>query len=865
MAEEDLGGVVIEISADVKPLLDGTEKAVAALQSIEKSTGSTATGMNQLNATATAVGAALVGMTDQGKQANALLEQIAASLKRTSEPQGDGISQATRQLAAMAQQVKIAQIAMDFGGRAAAQYAARIKMAGDASDAEKQQMIALAGRMYDLRASSAQAGKGFKGMIGMLQQAGYQIGDFAVQVQAGQSALVAFSQQGSQLLGAFGPYGAIAGALLTLGTIIGAQLFDSAQTGKSGLDLLKSASQDLDRIIRIGKDGIAAYSDEFYQLSQRNKQLAEDMKNVAIAEYIEAQVKAHKDLKAAMDDSVGGLSQVKGFFSSTVVSIDQANAALVRSKITAINWNEAYAQLIAQASVFNNDWSTVGQTVDAVAKRYGISAQKAFELVKAEALANAQPTNEHYQGVLAILEPYIRNTDDAGKATFAFYKTITDNMYALDQGKAKIDALSGSVKSYGSSIDDLMKRSRREAELTKRTGVERAKLQAQYDAEDNGATKEQTAELEANYVAAYKNTAAHNASVKAQNKSASEAQHATDALAKLKAQTDLSTESVRQRKLEEAKLQAVQSLGAGATAKQKKDAEIYAQQIFEKQEAVDKLAKSQQAQKAAEQEIASAKVAVNPTTGTAQDPLAEITLQEQQKEALYKKFRDEGLINEQTYQDALNAIRQEAGFKGVQITQDNEAKATEKQKAMLDNMASGFGDLTDVIGEGVGKQTAAYKAMFVVSKSFALASAMLSAQVAIGKAMEAGFPLDMALVAKAVAASGEVISTIGSIAFSGGKKYGGAVNAKSMYRVGENGPEIYQANNGNQYMVPGQRGQILPNGGAQGIQQNISFTINTTGGIDNATMNQMAQMMKQVSLATIKDQQRPNGLLQRSR
>jgi hypothetical protein len=49
-----------------------------------------------------------------------------------------------------------------------------------------------------------------------MQQAGYQIQDFIVQVQGGQSALVAFSQQGSQLAGAFGPGGAVVGALLLL-------------------------------------------------------------------------------------------------------------------------------------------------------------------------------------------------------------------------------------------------------------------------------------------------------------------------------------------------------------------------------------------------------------------------------------------------------------------------------------------------------------------------------------------------------------------------------------------------------------------------------------------------------------------------
>jgi hypothetical protein len=33
-----------------------------------------------------------------------------------------------------------------------------------------------------------------------------------------------------------------------------------------------------------------------------------------------------------------------------------------------------------------------------------------------------------------------------------------------------------------------------------------------------------------------------------------------------------------------------------------------------------------------------------------------------------------------------------------------------------------------------------------------------------------------------------------------------------MYRVGENGkPEIYQASNGSQYMIPGDNGRVISN------------------------------------------------------
>lgn len=53
-----------------------------------------------------------------------------------------------------------------------------------------------------------------------IQQAGYQVGDFAVQVASGQSAMVAFTQQGTQLISMFGPKGAVAGAVLAIGGAI---------------------------------------------------------------------------------------------------------------------------------------------------------------------------------------------------------------------------------------------------------------------------------------------------------------------------------------------------------------------------------------------------------------------------------------------------------------------------------------------------------------------------------------------------------------------------------------------------------------------------------------------------------------------
>lgn len=52
----------------------------------------------------------------------------------------------------------------------------------------------------------------------------------------------------------------------------------------------------------------------------------------------------------------------------------------------------------------------------------------------------------------------------------------------------------------------------------------------------------------------------------------------------------------------------------------------------------------------------------------------------------------------------------------------------------------------------------------------------------------------------------------GILALSGKRKNGGPVSAGGMYQVGEGGmPEIYQANTGKQYMIPGDNGRVISN------------------------------------------------------
>lgn len=81
-------------------------------------------------------------------------------------------------------------------------------------------------------------------MNAMFQNAGYQIGDFAVQVQSGQNVLVAFSQQGAQLAGLLpGLTGALTGVGLVVGTSLLRAFTEGSTMFKSFSDLISEASE----------------------------------------------------------------------------------------------------------------------------------------------------------------------------------------------------------------------------------------------------------------------------------------------------------------------------------------------------------------------------------------------------------------------------------------------------------------------------------------------------------------------------------------------------------------------------------------------------------------------------------------------
>lgn len=139
---------------------------------------------------------------------------------------------------------------------------------------------------------------------------------------------------------------------------------------------------------------------------------------------------------------------------------------------------------------------------------------------------------------------------------------------------------------------------------------------------------------------------------------------------------------------------------------------------------------------------------------------------------------------------------------------------TAKNQQMLQSGQQLFGELASAAQTFAGEQSGIYKALFAASKAFALADAAVKIQQGIAGAAALPFPANIPAIASVIAATSGILSAISGTSFSG-RLHGGPTQAGQAYRVNENGaPELFQAANGQQFMIPNTRGEVVSNADA---------------------------------------------------
>ena len=176
------------------------------------------------------------------------------------------------------------------------------------------------------------------------------------------------------------------------------------------------------------------------------------------------------------------------------------------------------------------------------------------------------------------------------------------------------------------------------------------------------------------------------------------------------------------------------------------------------------------------------------------DELEQLEAEYAEKLEKLQKFHEDQLISETEFLEARDNLRKDFEKSQAKVKSNKNqffsAEDLENLQTFSDGMLS-LGDAFSNLTENMSQSSAAYKALFVVEKSFAIASATANAIVAWTKALSTSTTWyeSLANYASAVALTTGIISQISSLTMH---DKGGSIPAGGLGIVGEYGPELIQ-------------------------------------------------------------------------
>lgn len=877
---ENLGGIDITISLDTAQLLDGAKDVQDALKQIDSASNKTGKELDGLDKSTSDTGSAFTELAGYANSMDSTLKKLNTNVsgiarameqaKASTGSAGSEFSRAEAILEGLGNQLAVLEEAQLGSARSAAILAAQLRAGSAATEEEKKAIGELTGRLFDMKNSAETGAKGNGKWKGSMQQAGYQVQDFIVQVQGGQSALVAFSQQGSQLAGAFGPGGAVIGAIIALSTVVAGTLVASLGNGKNAIDALKDAIETTDKVISISQNGVGALSEKYAALARVNIQVATLMRNQAEIELQSALAKVSTEVQKASKDFIGFGDSLVSSLGGGYASVKLFNDYLSTLSITTNDFSEAMKQAAASGRAGQTTMQSMIATVGALAGKFDLTDQQAYEFAKQLSDIAKNPSDDKLNALVGKLQEFGSGASKGAETAQKYADKLLQIVNSSADATIRLKALKEMTDSLTSSQDKALKQARQELFITRQTGDEKMKAQAWRDAENQG-IKEGTQAFRDYYnvrLQTYQqqeaNTQASKAGAKATREAASAAKSSANAeesitkkLQNLRAASDLTTESIEKRRIEEAGLRAQQSLGSSATQQQMAEAKALG-------EANEKAAISIQKRKEADQGYKQLQGAASPVAGVDNNFQAQMQSLNQYAALYPQKIAEieatRAAIEKQYRDQRTAAMWAEWSQQNVatQLFADTLQTSMNTVSSSITGILNGTQSLNDALGNIANTVLSSVVQSFVqmgvewVKSAITGSSAQIAATAATTSAAVAGTATTTAASVSSAAATtaawtpAAIVASIGSFggaaaigigaviaamalssSLAGKRKNGGPVSAGGMYQVGEGGmPEIYQANNGSQYMIPGDNGKVISNKDMQGGSGAVPVYIN---------------------------------------
>ncbi|OEG82196.1 hypothetical protein AN661_0206715 [Enterobacter hormaechei subsp. hoffmannii] len=618
----------------------------------------------------------------------------------------------------------------------------------------------------------------------------------------------------------------------------------------------------------------------FYQKAQQAKQ-----ESIDFADSLDGLTAKMKEMSSV---------QIAAAIAKTEQSIlDQQDAiASLRAEYDQLEQKKTFIEQAAQirgAAAVADDLADVNRNLAVQADKVEQAENKLSKTTSSLGLLRAQANGQFREGIDLLR----RDGEEAG-ITAGMMGKLGDMINFAAKAKEKFNSSSLIVMRSEDGDKLLSSLEKQNALLSVTDKRERAVAEARQAALDAGvdAHSNQMRQIEEAAAKRYDLQQADSAVTNSTKEGAKAVDEAAQSLSRQQAALDRLNTGYADGSLELAKYDAVVALGNKASAEQIAKAEQKAESIWKVQQATKAAAEEERKRTQAGQNFTGLQGQVSPVAAVDNIYAQQMAQLDEYVQLYPQKIAEAEAvragIEDQYHQKRMAAMWEEwqkqseinsmlgAAVDSLQGGATNAItgliNGTQSLQQSLANIGTTI--LNSVVGSFVqmGVEWVKSQLMGQAAAAASLASTMTQATAAASAWAPAAMSASIATYGSAAgvgqAAYAQSLVAAKAMALAGGRRYGGTVSAGNAYRINEDGrSEIFQTAGGQQAFIPNQSGKIIPAdkvGGGGGVVQHITFEINTTGGIDDATMAKMAQMMKQVSLSTIRDQQRPNGLLRRS-
>ncbi|WP_407057064.1 tape measure protein [Citrobacter sedlakii] len=880
------------------------------------------------------------GMESGFKRTDKVAEKTGKAIVRAA----DDASDAAKIIERLGNEIAILEEANEGGAKSASIFAAQLAASGDASQKQKEEIGALAGKLYDLRAAIKEAAKasselakqsskqaseadrlrsitqGLSKQIAVLKEeqrnGARSAAMLSARLQAGSNATAAQRRE----------IGELAGKLYDLKSAQD-QASRSSSGLKTGLTAIASAIT-ISQLVRYGKQFLEV-ADAMMQLQARIDRLspsAEEGRKTfsALAEMASVSGTSLADTEKLWETLTSSLQSAGASngqilqLTDTLQKIGKIGGSSTQEMANALRqFGQSIASGTVRAQEFNSIVEQMPELARQIAAGMGISMDELRRLMLDGKLSAEDSLNAIIRQTNRVNDQFNKLPRSVEQATnsmsISFQMLVgeindttsasTTMVSVIDSITASIERLSGKVPNATQQIAEL----RSEAEMyarrartwgwlgfgewQKENEEKSAKLTAEAWEKSSRTGWEAAQKVAKNSKPIEIKTELAEDKTGGKQKTGDKADSATQALLRQQAALDRLNTGYADGSLELAKYDAVVALGNKASAEQIAKAEQQAESIWKIQQATKAAAEEERKRTQAGQNFTGLQGQVSPVAAVdntyaqqmaqldeyvqlypqriaeAEAVRAGIEDQYHQKRmaAMWEEWQQQSEINNMLGSaiDSLQGGATSAITGLINGTQSLQESFANIGTTILNSVV---GSLVQMGIEWVKSQLMG-QAAAAASQASTMAQATAAASAWAPAAMSASIATYGSAAAVGQAAYAESLLAAKGMALAGGRRYGGTVSAGNAYRVNEDGrSEIFQTAGGQQIFMPNQSGKIIPAdkaGGGGGVVQHITFEINTTGGIDDATMAKMAQMMKRVTLFHISDQaNRPGGLIQ---